>query len=183
MLLTCKCCKRQFKHKKTGRPPSYCPRCKPYVIEEYQRNYHKTYKRDKKLYNNYHKDYRKLYKPNKRKQTETLRRWALDNWKVIEIDGFIIYVRCDAYSVWWRWKKRKSREYQKQYQNSYRNQSKVRKKQKDYHKGHREKYHRGSDMGVKPKRYPSGDLNLKNERQVINAEFKRLGLKKGRDII
>lgn len=182
MLLTCHCCKREFEYTKQGRPPKYCPRCKPYVIEEYQRNYHKHYKRDKNKYNKYHKNYRKLCKPpNKRKQTESHKKWAVNNWKIIEENGFIIYIRCDAYSVWWRWNQRKKRDYQKRYQKNYRGKPKVKRKQRNYHKGHREQYHRGSDMGIKPKRYPSGDLNLKNERKVIDSEFKRLGLRKERD--
>ena len=181
MLLTCKCCKRQFEYSGKGRPNDYCPRCKPYATQEYQKNYHKTYKRDKKTYNKYHKNYRKLCKPNKRNQIESHKKWQLANWKVIGINDFNIYVRCDLYSVWWRWKQRKQRDYQKRYQKNYRGKPKVKRKQKDYHKGHREKYHRGSDMGIKPKRYPSGDLNLKNERRVIDSEFKRLGLRKERD--
>lgn len=78
--------------------------------------------------------------------------------------------------------KKQSIEYQKKYQEKHRQKPVVKEKQKEYHKNHREKYHRGTDMGIKPRRYASGDINLKNERSVIDAEFRRLGLKKERYI-
>lgn len=114
-------------------------------------------------------------------RSEYYKNWQVTHWREMIINGWTIFVRCDAYHVWWRWKQRQSIEYQKKYQDKHRQKPKVKKRQKDYHKNHREKYHRGTDMGIKPRRYPSGDINLKNERSVIDAEFKRLGLKKERN--
>ena len=182
-MLVCRCCKREIIiYQGKGRPKLYCERCRGYVRAEYLKNYHNNYTRDKKKYNQYHRNYQKQNGvPNKPKQTNNHHRWAVNNWRYIELDGVGIWIRCDAYSVWWRLNKKKQKQYQQRYQEKYRDKPLVKQKQKDFHREHRDKYHRGSDMGLKAKRYPSGDLNLKNERQVIDNEFKRLGLRKERE--
>lgn len=187
MLLTCQCCGRRcIEYSGKGRPPKYCKRCKPWVNEEAHKQYNKNRKINKKQKREINRRYYLKHKrqlPNnsdtKKKPVEYYKNWQLTHWREMNINGLVIFVRCDAYSVWWRWKQRQSKEYQKDYQDNYRQKPKVKDKQKDYHKNHREKYHRGSDMGLKPRRYASGDINLKNERSVIDAEFKRLGLRKG----
>ena len=179
----CQCCDKDFEYEGKGRPPSYCPLCRPYVRQEYNKNYHRTYKynkkKRKKVNQNYylrHKDKRKPQ--NSDKQKEARDKWAKTHWKQITLNGWKIYIRCDKYHIWWQAMRKKKMQYHERYGLKYRQEPKTKQNQSDYHKRHRGKYHRGTDMGHKVKRYISGDVDFKNERSVIDNEFKRLGLKK-----
>jgi len=202
-LIVCIECGEAFGYKGRGRKPKRCEQCRiehkrnydsvylitwtidnPEYFKEYRKEWRisnktKDRKNNRKHCKNYYKNHSsKLKIRNKQYRKDNKDYWK--NWhkrfrKIITVNGKKIVVT--RYHFWRYHKKKKEREYQRNYQQWWREQPENKEYMRKYHKRHREKYHRGTDMGTKLRRDKYGRPDFEAERKVIENEFKRINLK------